>query len=187
MVSNDGGRDSMKPTASITLALLLAFALPFGAAGAAQKGKLGIPAPVASEHAELHDTLVRAVGSGGKTGEAARRLADVLHEHFVKEESYALPLLGLLPALTGGGTIADAEAATKLAEKLEAELPRMLEEHKAILEALHGLSVAAEAEGKKEYVAFAAALEQHAKVEEEIYYPAALLVGEYLALKSKGR
>ena len=175
----------MRLSASIAITLLLVVALPIGAANGAQKGKIGIPAPLASEHAALHDTLVRAIGAGGKTGEAAQKLADVLHPHFVKEEAYALPQLGLLRTLAEGGTIAEAETAIKTSEKLKAEMARMLEEHEAIVEALESLSSAAEAEGKKEYVEFAAELKQHALVEEEIYYPAAILIGEYLKLKMK--
>ena len=123
----------MRLSASIAITLLLVVALPIGAANGAQKGKIGIPAPLASEHAALHDTLVRAIGAGGKTGEAAQKLADVLHPHFVKEEAYALPQLGLLRTLAEGGTIAEAETAIKTSEKLKAEMARMLEEHAAIV------------------------------------------------------
>jgi hypothetical protein len=42
-----------------------------------------IPRPLKLEHAELHAELVGATKSGGKTGEAAKAVAKVLHNHFV--------------------------------------------------------------------------------------------------------
>jgi hypothetical protein len=58
--------------------------------------KFEIPQSLKSEHRELHDELARATQAGGEIGEAARTVAMVLHPHFVKEEEYALPPLGLL-------------------------------------------------------------------------------------------
>ena len=65
-------------------------------------------------------------------------------------------------------------------EKLKRELPGMLREHKAVLAALKKLSAAAKKEKKTEYVRFAEKLALHAKTEEEVLYPAAILVGEFL-------
>ena len=59
----------------------------------------------------------------------------------------------------------------------------MLQEHRAIVGALEGLVKAAKAENKLEYVHFAEKLMLHAQNEEEVLYPAAILVGEYLKLK----
>jgi hypothetical protein len=53
--------------------------------------KLEIPKPMKIEHDELHADLVEATKAGGKTAEAAKGVAKVLHSHFVKEEEYALP------------------------------------------------------------------------------------------------
>ena len=58
-----------------------------------------IPESLELEHEELHRQLVDAVKEGGKVGEAAKAVADVLHPHFEKEEEYALPPLGLLSSL----------------------------------------------------------------------------------------
>jgi len=44
-------------------------------------------------------------------------------------------------------------------------------------------SDAAETEGDERYIRFAAELMVHAQLEEEVLYPAAILVGEYLKLK----
>jgi hypothetical protein len=45
---------------------------------------------------------------------------------------------------------------------------------------------AAKQENKSEYIHFAEKLKVHAQTEEEVLYPAAILVGKYLKLKSVG-
>jgi hemerythrin superfamily protein len=103
-----------------------------------------------------------------------------MHPHFLKEEEYALPPLGLLGALSKGKLDAEMADVLKLTDKLEAELPRMLAEHKQIVTALERLKAAAKAEQKQEYARFAEQLIAHARTEEEIAYPAAMLIGRYL-------
>ena len=67
-----------------------------------------------------------------------------------------------------------------MSEKLKRELPQMLREHKAVVAALKKLAAAAKRENKMAYVRFAEKLALHAKTEEEVLYPASLLVGELL-------
>jgi hypothetical protein len=67
-----------------------------------------------------------------------------------------------------------------MADRLAEDLPNMLEEHKAIVAALDKLKVAAMAENKQKQVHFAEKLILHAKNEEDILYPAAILIGKYL-------
>ncbi|HET7680205.1 MAG TPA: hypothetical protein VFK79_08755 [Xanthobacteraceae bacterium] len=50
-----------------------------------------IPPALKTEHEQLHSELVRATKAGGRTGEAAKAVAKLMHPHFVKEEEYALP------------------------------------------------------------------------------------------------
>jgi hypothetical protein len=54
------------------------------------------------EHEELHSELEKATREKGAVGEAAKAVAKVLHPHFVKEEEYAMPPLGLLALLAEG-------------------------------------------------------------------------------------
>ncbi|PSC02480.1 hypothetical protein SLNSH_23870 [Alsobacter soli] len=145
-----------------------------------------IPASLKSEHEELHRGLAQAAKAGGLTGEAAQAVAKLMHPHFEREEEYALPPLGLLGPLSSGRVEDGMAEALKMTDRLEAELPHMLAEHKDIVTALHGLVAAAKAEGKPEYVRFAEKLIAHANAEEEVSYPAALLVGRYLKLLNLG-
>ena len=85
-----------------------------------------IPQPLKDEHESLHSTLVRATRAPGATGEAARAVAAVLHPHFVKEEQFALPPLGLLAPLLDRKErallVVDEDSDDNLVEELRAAL-----------------------------------------------------------------
>lgn len=142
-----------------------------------------VPESLKLEHEELHAELARATKAGGKTGEAAKAVAGVLHNHFLKEEEFALPPIGLLATLARGEVDEEMRGVLIMTERLKAELPEMLREHQAVVAALEQLTAAAEKEKLPEHARFAEKLMLHAKTEEEVLYPAAVLVGEYLKLK----
>lgn len=110
-------------------------------------------------------------------------VANVLHHHFVKEEEYALPPLGLLVPLSRGKFDRGMADVFTMTDKLEAELPTMLAEHKDIVSALTKLIEAATVENQPGIVHFAEKLMLHAQTEEQVSYPAALLVGRYVKMK----
>ncbi len=139
-----------------------------------------IPEPLKREHDDLHADLVKATQAGGGTAAAAKRVAHLLHPHFVQEEAFAMPPLGALAALARGETLPDAASILAMSQRLRTELPRMLAEHRAIEGALRELSTAARSEGNSDVVAFADRLAMHARTEEDVLYPAAILVGDVL-------
>lgn len=145
--------------------------------------KIKIPGSLKIEHEELHEELVEATKSGGATGEAAKTVATALHSHFLKEEEYALPPLGLLLKLAQGEVTVEMKEVLAMTDRLKAELPEMLKEHEAIVAALEDLTNASIKENKMKYVRFAEKLKLHAETEEEVLYPAALLIGEYIKTK----
>jgi hypothetical protein len=145
---------------------------------------LKTPPSLKAEHEELHAQLAGATKAGGATGDAAKAVGKVLHPHFSKEEEYALPPLALLPILVGGKVSSDMKDAVTMTERLKADLCHMLLEHKEIVGALQVLIKAAKEEGKDEFAHFAEKLTLHAQTEEEVLYPASLLVGEYLKLNA---
>lgn len=147
--------------------------------------KFEIPKPLQIEHEELHATLVEATKAPGAVGEAAREVARLLHPHFVAEEEFALPPLGLLSALAAGGARPEMAEVLTMTRRLKAELPKMLAEHKQIVGALEKLRAAAHAAGRAEYERFADALILHAQTEEQVLYPAAILIGEHVARNLK--
>ena len=142
-----------------------------------------IPRPLKLEHEELHEQLRKATKESGSLGAAAKAVAKLMHPHFVKEEEYALPPLGLLPLLAKGKVSPDMAAVLAMTDKLKAELDAILAEHKSIVAALKILAEAAKREDKLEYAEFADKLILHAQTEEEVSYPTAILIGEYLKLK----
>lgn len=144
-----------------------------------------VPQSLRAEHHAIHEELERATGLPGPVGMAARELAAVLHPHFVREDQIALPPLGLLAPLARGEYTPDMLAVLPLTDSLRAELPRMLEEHKAIRAATVRLGEVARAAGNDRVVKLAETLVQHALSEEELFYPAAVLVGDLVRAHSE--
>ena len=142
------------------------------------------PTSIASEHHALHETLARAAKERGPVGATAKELEAALAPHFRREEEIATPPLGLLPALSTRDVTAEMTTVLPLTQALERELPQMLREHEAIHAAVGRFRSAAVAAGRSEYVRFSDELAAHARQEEEILYPAAILVGRYVAAKT---
>ncbi|HKH90409.1 MAG TPA: hypothetical protein VKA54_01335 [Gemmatimonadaceae bacterium] len=70
-------------------------------------------------------------------------------------------------------------------DALRNELPRMLEEHTAIRAATRRLGEVAMAEGNAEVVLLTENLARHAQSEEELFYPAAVLIGDLVRARSR--
>jgi hypothetical protein len=145
--------------------------------------RLDGPASLREEHGDLHAVLTRATREPGALGEAAREVSSIMHPHFLREQQFAMPLLALLPEIVEGGPTIEHARVTVLTDRLKQELPTMRQEHRLIVAALHKLLEAARAADKIEYTEFARKLIQHARTEEEVLYPAAILVGEYIKLR----
>jgi len=141
---------------------------------------LNTPSSVRAEHAELQSELAVAANFRGRLGEAARAVATTLGPHFIKEEKYVLPPLGILPVLAAGKIPHNAEEIRAIAERLEPELEQMTREHRAIVASLKRFAEIAEEEGRTDLVQLAIKVKFHAANEEEVLYPAAVLVGKYL-------
>ncbi len=146
--------------------------------------EMKIPPSLKHEHGEMRASLEIAAKAAGKSGEAAREVARLLVPHFKKEEEYALPPLDALTVLAGGGVPENPEAIIAKAGRLKHELAEMLREHQAIARALEDLYDVATDDARPELARFARKLLLHAQMEEQIYYPASLVIGEYLKLKT---
>lgn len=144
----------------------------------AHTSQIDIPESIRVEHAHIHAELVEATKVSGAVGAAARELAAVLHPHFVREEQIALPPLSLLAPLARGETTAAMRRVLPMTDSLRAELPRMLAEHVTIHAATKRLGEVARAAGNARVATLAETLAMHAQGEEELFYPAAVLVGD---------
>jgi hypothetical protein len=142
-----------------------------------------LPTVLTMEHEAMAEELARATRAGGRTAEAALRVTRVFFPHVYREEEFAIPPLLLLPRLASGEVTPDMESILAKTDVMKAELPRMLQEHKVIVEALQKLLQAAAGEGHTGFARFAQKLILHAQTEEEVLYPASILVGEYIRLK----
>ena len=139
-----------------------------------------IPDSLRLEHEQLHGKLAEATHLPGRTGEAARTLARIMHPHLLREDEYAIPPLGLLRQLAKGQLTPEMADVLPLVARLKDEFPVMVEEHRAITGALIQLGNAASQEGLRQWAEFADEMRHHAQMEEEVFYPAAILVGEYV-------
>ncbi|MBI3265372.1 MAG: hemerythrin domain-containing protein [Acidobacteria bacterium] len=145
-----------------------------------------MPRSLLVEHDAFHEELERATAIPGRLGGMARTVVRVLDAHFAKEEQLALPPLGLLAMLVDGHVPADAASVVRRTDRLKAELPRMLEEHREIVKALDRMIDVALAENRFEIADFGDRMKHHALMEEEVLYPTAILVGEFIKLRLQG-
>jgi hypothetical protein len=152
---------------------------------APQASGLAVPSSIQAEHRHLHEQLEAAIAAGGTTGERAKAVAAVLGPHFEEEEAFAMPPLGLLEALAHDKPVTDEQVrgAIEMSDRLRGDYEKMLKEHQQIQEALRALATAAEQEHHPEHAAFAHNLMAHAQNEEQVLYPATLLIGQYLKLR----
>jgi hypothetical protein len=148
---------------------------------------LRVPQSIQAEHAEIHEALVELTRAPGSVGVAAKALAATLEPHFKREEEIALPPLGLLAPLAEGKSPDGMREAAAMAATLREEMPRMLREHAEIRAAIERLERAARDARHAEGVAFAEKLALHARTEEEVLYPAAILVGDIIRARTAGR
>jgi hypothetical protein len=144
-----------------------------------------VPSSIQAEHRHLHEQLEAAIAAGGATGDRAKAVAAVLGPHFEEEEAFAMPPLGLLEALAHDKplTAGQIRGAIEMSDRLRGRYEKMLDEHQQIQVALRALATAAEQEGHAEHAAFAHNLMVHAQNEEQVLYPATLLIGQYLKLR----
>jgi hypothetical protein len=144
--------------------------------------ELKIPEALRLRQEAFHAEFVKATKETGAVGDAARAIEKTGAAHFAKAKEAFAPL-GLLPLLAEGKVTPDMREAIKKAETLRAGLPRIHREHRELVAGLKKLAEAGKDEGKAEYVRFAERLTLHIQEEEEVLYPAVLLIGDYVKRK----
>lgn len=144
------------------------------------------PPPLTMEHQSLLADLNQARHLRGLTAKAADRVGRLMQPHYAKEEEIALPQLGLMQALANGHVESGMMAAAILAERLQAELPNMLAEHRMIIAALEELMAAATKENHPQVTDFVEKMMLHIQYEEMVTYPAAILVGKHVKMLLEG-
>jgi len=135
------------------------------------------------KHQELHEELLRAIDSGGELEKAAKLIEEPLYPHFMKEEEFALPPLGLLATIAEGKVDPEMRDVLTMTERLKKEMPGLIEDHLEIVQRLKHFDDAVKAEKKVEFSKFTEKISTHAQMEEDVLYPASILIGEYLQEK----
>lgn len=104
--------------------------------------------------------------------------------HFKEEEDYVLPPLGLLPLITNGQLPEQTHEILLLTEKLKTQMSHLNVEHQLIKAYMDELMKAATKDNHPEVIEFEKELHIHANIEEEVLFPSAILIGEYLKIKA---
>ena len=147
-------------------------------------GKPETPFAIKREHEYILDQLHKITLFQDSTGIVAKKLDELMQHHFKEEEDFVFPPLALLPLLASGGMTEQSKEVILLTDKLKSQLAHMSAEHQLIKAYLGELSHVAARENHPEVAAFESGVHKHATLEEEILFPAAILIGEYLKLKS---
>jgi hemerythrin-like domain-containing protein len=138
---------------------------------------LKVPESLKEEHEAFIDGLRSHSTGKDQTGAAIRQLR-LLEPHVEKEDRLVLPLLGALSDMAAAQPLENPTAVMRAYEKYAAQYPRMFAEHLPIRQAIKRARRLAKKGGHGDVVDFLDALAHHSRVEEEVLYPAALLVGK---------
>ncbi|MGZ5221914.1 MAG: hemerythrin domain-containing protein [Chitinophagaceae bacterium] len=147
-------------------------------------GKPQVPSSIKKEHEYLLDKIHKITLFQDSTGRAAIKLNDLMQHHFTEEEDYVLPPLGILPLLASGKLPEQTKEVIQLCEQLKSQLLHLSVEHQLIKAFMDELMQSATNENHPGIIEFEKELQKHANTEEEVFFPAAILIGEYLKLKA---
>ncbi|HET9747446.1 MAG TPA: hemerythrin domain-containing protein [Chitinophagaceae bacterium] len=146
-------------------------------------GKPEVPSSIKKEHDYLLDQIHTITSFQDSAGLAAIKLNDLMQHHFKEEEDFVLPALGLLTSLAGGKIPEQSNEIIRLTDKLASQLTHLSVEHQLIKAYMDELKHADTNMSHPEIIEFEKQLHKHANIEEEVFFPAAILIGEYLKLK----
>ena len=120
---------------------------------------------------------------GGRIAKAAKRVAELCLPHFEHEEKTVFPVLALLPYLEQGNLRPEMLDVMPLIFNFRAKHDAINDHHQLIVSAIEELLKAAHKEKNREFAEFAYNMRVHEKVEDEVIYPAVVLIGKYLQEK----
>ena len=139
---------------------------------------LATPPSLREEHKEIMELLIEFSRLQDMTGTAVKELLDALEPHFEKEEKLAMPVLGSLSELVSEDkTATDLRAIAESQAPLRQEYDNMFREHAELEKFIQNARRFAVLENHQDVADLLDALFHHARVEEEVLYPAALLAG----------
>ncbi len=135
------------------------------------------PKSLDEEHEELIHSLRSCATYKNGVGRAVSDLLEVLEPHFEKEQKLVMPLLGSISDLVSGEKISNLKEIAEEQAPLVQEYQKMFEEHGRVRDLILKAKKAARDEGNQEVIELLNGLAHHARIEEEVLYPSALLAG----------
>lgn len=142
--------------------------------------ELEVPTSIRHGHENLISDIEYIMSFGGDIEKKATALHKLMQSHFKNEEQYAFPPLSLLLTLSEGRWKLEHKVAISMANKLQNELSQMKKEHENILKILEDFRIIAKEENNIFINRFIRDLFIHIDIEDQVLYPATLLVGNYL-------
>jgi len=147
-------------------------------------GKPVLPASIKNEHESLLKQVRTVSQYEDSTGMVARKLLELMEHHFNEEENYVLPPLGLLESIANDQLPKESKEVAMMIEYFKTQRQHLSAEHQMIAAHLKEMSNAA-AIDSHDIKRFIQEVEDHAALEEEVLFPAAILIGDYLIIKLK--
>lgn len=148
-------------------------------------GKPLVPSIIQGQHDSLLERLSAISSFQDSTGKTATKLRELLVHHFNEEEEFVLPVLGLLPLLADGNMPEEPGKILELTDRYKANRVHMNAEHQYIKALVSELVTIGSRENHLEPLEFERNIQQHAALEDEVYFPMVILIGDYLRIKQK--
>ncbi|HZW55733.1 MAG TPA: hemerythrin domain-containing protein [Nitrososphaerales archaeon] len=135
------------------------------------------PSSLDEEHEEIMGALRSYSQFHDMTGKAVGKLLQVLEPHFEKENQYVMPVLGSLTTLVTDEKHANLREIADSQAAILQEYDSMFKEHEEIRKLVSEAKNVSLQEKHQDVADLLDGLAHHARVEEEVLYPAALLAG----------
>lgn len=142
--------------------------------------KLETPQSLQLDHEILLSKLNQIASTNTKSAPNAKNVADTFRAHFRREEKTVLPQLSLLMTIVEGKWNIDTEEALLKNNILLKEFQELKGEHQKILDAAKEMIKVSMEEKNQEAKDIAEEIILHIKIEEEVSYPAILVINKYL-------
>jgi len=142
---------------------------------------LTAPESLREEHEEILNSLRACSKLRDGTGRSIVRVLRVLEPHLKKENELAMPILGSLAELVSSKNVSrmKLQELDELREAFLIEYKTMFEEHSDLRSLISEAKQHAYKEKHRDVADLLDALALHARIEEEVLYPAALIVGTH--------
>lgn len=143
-----------------------------------------VPGSVSEEYENLTQNLKIAANVSGNVGTAAKDAYRLLQPHHEKDQEFALPPLRYLATIADEKLTGEIEKIHNMSGRLKRQYPQMRQDIQSLTTALESLADVAFKEQKLEYHTLARRFINFLQREEQILYPASILIGDLIQAKA---